>query len=94
MGLALQTLSLDKNWDSHSLVNGYPSFYPRIALVAPSPGHCESTFHWRTIEQKHTASVDRRHLCSVGIDSRKIIYSKSGNSDNSAVTQSGCEIIL
>ena len=37
-GLALLTLSLDKNWDSHSLVNGYPSFYPRIALVAPSPG--------------------------------------------------------
>ena len=37
-GLALQTLSWDKNWDSHSLVNGYPSFYPRIALVAPSPG--------------------------------------------------------
>ena len=30
--------SWDKNWDSHSLVNGYPSFYPRIALVAPSPG--------------------------------------------------------
>ena len=38
-GLALLTLSWDKNWDSHSLVNGYPSFYPRIALVAPSPGH-------------------------------------------------------
>ena len=37
-GLALPTLSWDKNWDSHSLVNGYPSFYPRIALVAPSPG--------------------------------------------------------
>ena len=37
-GLALLTLSWDKNWDSHSLVNGYPSFYPRIALVAPSPG--------------------------------------------------------
>ena len=36
-GLALLTLSWDKNWDSHSLVNGYPSFYPRIALVAPSP---------------------------------------------------------
>ena len=36
-GLALLTLSRDKNWDSHSLVNGYPSFYPRIALVAPSP---------------------------------------------------------
>ena len=36
--LALLTLSWDKNWDSHSLVNGYPSFYPRIALVAPSPG--------------------------------------------------------
>ena len=41
LGLALLTLSWDKNWDSHSLVNGYPSFYPRIALVAPSPGqHC------------------------------------------------------
>ena len=37
-GLALLTLSWDKNWDSHSLVNGYPSFYPKIALVAPSPG--------------------------------------------------------
>ena len=37
-GLALLTLSWDKNWDSHSLVNGYPRFYPRIALVAPSPG--------------------------------------------------------
>ena len=36
LGLALLTLSWDKNWDSHSLVNGYPSFYPRIALVAPS----------------------------------------------------------
>ena len=33
----LLTLSWDKNWDSHSLVNGYPRFYPRIALVAPSP---------------------------------------------------------
>ena len=38
LGLALLTLSWDKNWDSHSLVNGYPSFYPRIGLVAPSPG--------------------------------------------------------
>ena len=37
LGLALLMLSWDKNWDSHSLVNGYPSFYPRIALVAPSP---------------------------------------------------------
>ena len=37
LGLALLTLSWDKNWASHSLVNGYPSFYPRIALVAPSP---------------------------------------------------------
>ena len=37
-GLALLTLSWDKNWDSHSPMNGYPSFYPRIALVAPSPG--------------------------------------------------------
>ena len=33
----LLTLSWDKNWDSHSLVNGYPSFYPRIALVVPGP---------------------------------------------------------
>ena len=39
-GLVLLTLSYDKNWDSHSLVNGYPTFYPRIALVAPSPGFC------------------------------------------------------
>ena len=31
LGLALLTLSWDKNWDSHSLMNGYPSFYPRIA---------------------------------------------------------------
>ena len=38
LGLALLTLSWDKNWDSHSLVNGYPSLYPRIAFVAPSPG--------------------------------------------------------
>ena len=38
LGLALLTLSWDKNWDSHSLVNGNPSFYHRIALVAPSPG--------------------------------------------------------
>ena len=38
LDLALLTLSWDKNWDNHSLVNGYPSFYPRIALVAPSPG--------------------------------------------------------
>ena len=37
LGLALLTLSWDKNWDSHSPMNGYPSFYPRIALVAPSP---------------------------------------------------------
>ena len=36
-GLVQLTLCWDKNWDSHSLVNGYPSFYPRIALVAPSP---------------------------------------------------------
>ena len=38
LGLALLMLSWDKNWDSHSLVNGYPSFYPRIALVTPNPG--------------------------------------------------------
>ena len=38
LGLALLTLSCDKNWDSQLLVNGYPSFYPRIALVAPIPG--------------------------------------------------------
>ena len=41
MGLALLTLSWDKNWDSHSLVNGYPTFYPRIALIAPSPGNLD-----------------------------------------------------
>ena len=38
LGLALLQLSWDKNWDSHLLVNGYPSFYPRIALAVPSPG--------------------------------------------------------
>ena len=38
LGLALLTLSWDKNWDSHSPMNGYPSFYPRIAFIAPSPG--------------------------------------------------------
>ena len=37
LGLALLTLSWDKNWDSHSPMNGYSSFYPRIALVVPSP---------------------------------------------------------
>ena len=41
-GLALLMLSWDKTWDSHSLVNDYPSFYPRIALVAPSPGECDN----------------------------------------------------
>ena len=41
LGSALLTLSWDKNWDSNSLVNGYPSFYPRIALVAPSPDHID-----------------------------------------------------
>ena len=51
LGLALLTLSWDKNWDSHSLVNGYPSFYPRIALVAPSPEEypyctCDSGANW------------------------------------------------
>ena len=45
-GLALLTLSWDKNWDSHSLVNGYPRFYPRIALVAPSPD-------WPIIQYSH-----------------------------------------
>ena len=38
LGLALLTLSRYNNWDSHSPMNGYPSFYPRIALVTPSPG--------------------------------------------------------
>ena len=46
-GLALLTLSWDKNWDSHSPMNGYPSFYPRIALVAPSPGG--QNWPWVTI---------------------------------------------
>ena len=31
-------LSWDGNWDSHSLVNGCPSFCPGIVLLAPSPG--------------------------------------------------------
>ena len=49
-GLALLTLSLDKNWDRHSPMNGYPSFYPRIALVAPSPGHI--CVYWHK-QEKH-----------------------------------------
>ena len=47
LGLALLTLSWDKNWDSHSLVNGYPSFYPRKALVAPSPGIFNFRYNFR-----------------------------------------------
>ena len=46
LGLALLMLSKDKNWDSHSPMNGYPSFYPRIALVAPSPGIKHTTSHF------------------------------------------------
>ena len=38
LGLVLLTLYWVKIWDNHSLVNDYHSFYPRIALVAPSPG--------------------------------------------------------
>ena len=51
-GLALLTLSWDKNWDSHSLVNGYPSFYPRIVLVAPSP---DKTSNWANIPDGNAA---------------------------------------
>ena len=49
-GLALLTLSWDKNWDSRSLLNGYPSFCPRIALVAPSPGgqHAAILVQWKS----------------------------------------------
>ena len=47
-GLALLTLSWDKNWDSHSLVNGYRSFDPRIALVAPSPSQYHLFHHIAT----------------------------------------------
>ena len=54
LGLALLTLSWDKNWDSHSWVNGYPSFYPRIALVAPSPGVFQSYDYPSAIEEPLT----------------------------------------
>ena len=50
-GLALLTLSWDKNWDSHSLVNGYPSFNPRIALVAPSPGMETFPRYWHFVRE-------------------------------------------
>ena len=43
-GLALLTLSWDKNLDSHSPMNGYPSFYPRIALVAQEANHKNAFF--------------------------------------------------
>ena len=51
-GLALLTLSQDKNWDSHSPVNGYPSFYPRIAIVAPSPGENRIWLPLQTVPQE------------------------------------------
>ena len=58
MGLALLTLSFDKKWDSHSPKNGYPSFYPRKALVAPSPGlpPCER-WHRRNLAAIHHGSA-------------------------------------
>ena len=74
-GLALLTLSWDKNWDSHSLVNGYPSFYPRIALVAPGPGeqllsvivettrqNLLSMFRWQPVYQE----IRRRSHIGIG----------------------------
>ena len=61
LGLALLTLSWDKNWDSHSLVNGYPSFYPRIALVAPSPEglHCHNVRDGVSNHQLHDCLLKR-----------------------------------
>ena len=61
LGLALLTLSWDKNWDSHSLVNGYPSFYPRIALVAPSPEglHCHNVRDGVSNHQLHNCLLKR-----------------------------------
>ena len=56
-GLALLTLPWDKNWDSHSLVNGYPSFYPRIALVAPSPGSLHTALWAGASVWKHGVSI-------------------------------------
>ena len=67
LGLALLTLSWDKNWDSHSLVNGYPSFYPRIALVAPSPGR----------PQTHEKSTAFERLCDHIYSSSECQYSIS-----------------
>ena len=37
LGLALLTLSWDKNWDSHSLVNGYPSFLSYDSVSSAKP---------------------------------------------------------
>ena len=49
LGLVLLTLSWDKNWDSHSPMNGCPSFYPRIALVAPSPDRRCRRWPWLSL---------------------------------------------
>ena len=77
-GLALLTLSWDKNWDSHSLVNGYPSFYPTIALVAPSPEsvlmgqlhHSKACWElWLSDDQPHSDNNGQwqRALCILSV---------------------------
>ena len=61
LSLALLTLSWDKNWDSHSPMNGYPSFYPRIALVAPSPcGHAWIYYSGTISMFSHCSSFEDR----------------------------------
>ena len=44
LGLALLTLTWDKNWDSHSLVNGFPSFLSQDSVSSAKP--------WMTYEGK------------------------------------------
>ena len=58
--MALLTLSWDKNWDSHSPMNGYPSFYPRIALVALSPG-CNAVFAYRRFTSVKRGPMESFH---------------------------------
>ena len=68
-GLVLLKLSWDKNWDSHSLVNGYPIFYPRIALVAPSLGNervrKQTGRQWKKCKQKQGSAVSLMYYTMV-----------------------------
>ena len=86
-GLALLTLSWDKTWDSHSLVNGYPSFYPRIALVAPSPEGFTYDFRINglqgTLLWRHTRVVLQPQITGKSNTCSAAVYEKFLDKENS-----------